>query len=315
MRTILKLAAILALLPQTSLAKDLYDKSYVGDQITYTTKYEDTFAKIATNYNLGYIEMRAANPDVDPWLPGDGTKVILPTRHILPDVEKNGIIINLPEMRLYAFLYEGQPPITYPIGIGREGLNTPTGETSIVRKMANPEWRPTARMKKEDPSLPDVVPPGPDNPLGTHMLYLGWPTYGIHGTNKPYGIGRRVSSGCIRLHLHNIRELFQYVKTGTRVEVINQPIKLGWIEDKLYLEVHPTIEQADQMEIGGIVETYDLRDEDLSLILKAAGDNAENLNWELIRTAIKERHGHPIEIGWKNTQIAAQKSDEEKSKN
>lgn len=304
MRTLLTALSLLSLISAPALGADLYEPNFVGDHIEYETKYEDTFAKIATEYNLGYIEMRAANPNIDPWLPGDGTKIILPTRHLIPDVERNGIVINLPEMRLYAFLYKGHPPITHPIGIGRQGLKTPTGKTSIVRKVANPEWRPTARMKREDPSLPDIVPPGPNNPLGTHMLYLGWPTYGIHGTNKPYGIGRRVSSGCIRMHLDHIRELFQYVKVDTPVQVINQPIKVGWIGDKLYLEAHPTTEQADQMEIGGLVKTYDLEDNDLSLILKTAGKHAQNLNWQTIRDAIKERRGHPIEIGSKHSETA-----------
>lgn len=302
MRTLISALTFSLLLSAPAIAKNLYDLSYVGDQITYNTKYEDTFAKIATEYSLGYIEMRAANPTVDPWLPGDGTPITLPTRHLFPNVDREGIIINLPEMRLYAFLYEGLPPLTFPIGIGRAGLNTPTGETTIVRKMAGPTWRPTARMRREDPSLPIEVPAGPSNPLGTHMLYFGWPTYGIHGTNKPYGIGRRVSSGCIRLHLHHINQLFQYVKTGTRVQVVNHPIKLGWIDDTLYLEAHPTITQGDEMEIGQLSEIYDLEDEDLSLIIKKAGDHSLSLNWEAIRTTIRQRQGIPIAIATKTSE-------------
>ncbi len=270
--------------------------TYVGDQQIHVADEEDTLADLARDNNLGYVELRAANPDIDPWLPGEGTEILLPTRHLLPDAPQEGIVINLPEMRLFAFVNGDSPPSTYPIGIGREGLVTPTGRTSIVDKKEGPEWRPTKRMREEDPELPEVVPAGPENPLGTHALYLGWPTYRIHGTNKPYGIGRRVSSGCIRLYPEGIQNLYYQIPTGTPVTVVDQPVKVGWIEDTLYLEAHATTEQADQMEEQGEVSTYRMSEDDMRLILRTAGDDAENLDWREIRHVIRERQGYPVAI-------------------
>jgi len=273
-----------------------YDKPYIGETITYKAKYEDTFVHLARDYNLGYVELRAANPDPDPWIPGAGTELILPMRHILPDVERDGIVINLPEMRLYAFINGDEAPESYPIGVGREGLDTPEGMTKVVRKTVGPIWRPTKRMLEEDPTLEKIVEAGPDNPLGTHALYLGWPQYAIHGTNKPFGIGRRVSSGCIRMYPESIIKLYERIPIGTKVRVINQPIKLAWIDDKLYLEAHPDLEQAIQMEETGHIFRQKLDDQDMKHIMKEAGDYKDRLRWAAIRTAIRERRGYPVVI-------------------
>lgn len=273
-----------------------YDKPYIGEQVVYRTAYEDTFVHLARDYNLGFVEMRAANPDVDPWLPGKNTKLILPLRHILPDAGNDGIVINLPEMRLYAFVNGDNAPTTYPIGVGRDGLDTPEGTTTITRKKAGPTWTPTPRMRKEDPELKPFYPPGPENPLGTHALYLGWPTYALHGTNRPFGIGRRISSGCIRLYPESIERLFDVVPVGTKVQVVNQPIKLAWIDDELFIEAHPELEQALQMEEVGIVSSPKLSEDDLKRIIKAAGAFEERLDWKVIRRAVNERKGYPIKI-------------------
>lgn len=276
-----------------------YDKPYVGDQKIYIAKHEDTLVHIARYFEMGFVEMRAANPHVDPWIPGDGTKMILPSRHILPDADHKGIVINLPEMRLYAFVNGDEAPSTFPLGVGREGLETPIGKTKVVRKKEGPQWRPTARMRKEDPELPEVVEPGPDNPLGTHALYLGWPTYAMHGTNKPYGIGRRISSGCIRLYPENITQLFEMIPVGTPVQVVNQPIKLAWIDDVLYLEAHPDMDQAIQMEETGQIYTAKMSDDALKQILKAAGEYKDKLHWATIRNAVRDRSGYPVMIARK----------------
>lgn len=275
---------------------NLYTKSYIGNQITYRAKYEDTFVHLARDYNLGFVELRAANPGIDPWIPGENTKLILPTRHILPDVKKEGVVINLPEMRVYAFVNGSEEPFSYPLGVGREGLETPMGKTKVVAKAANPSWRPTMRMRKEDPSLPEVVEPGPDNPLGSHALYLGWPQYAIHGTNRPFGIGRRVSSGCIRLYPEAIKKFYNAVAVGTKVQVVDQPIKLGWIQKQLYIEAHPDMDQAVEMEEFGVVKEYKLRDQDMAQILKIAGKHQNRIDWAKVRKAVKERKGYPIRI-------------------
>ena len=265
---------------------------------SYQASYDDTLLELARRHKLGYVEMVAANPDTDPWVPGEGTNVILPTIHLMPsldDEKPEGIIINLADMRLYFFNKSGDPPLSFPIGIGRDGLKTPTGVTKVTRKREDPSWRPTKRMRTEDPELPEVVPAGPDNPLGTRAMYLGWPEYLIHGTNKPWGVGRRVSSGCVRMYPEDVETLYEMVDVGTKVTVIDQPIKFGWIGSELYMEVHPTQEQSDQLEAKGEFD----RQLDSSVVdqaLAVAGVHRGRLDWSGIRRATIERRGYPIQI-------------------
>ncbi len=317
-RTILVIAVSMAVFYASAFAEEKNHsetKSYIGEIQTHIADHEDTFIDLARAAGLGFVEMRAANPGIDPWLPGEGRKIVIPSRHLLPQAPEEGIVINLPEMRLYFFSDDGSEPETYAIGIGREGFSTPLGRTKIIDKKEAPEWRPTKRMREEDPELPVVVPPGPENPLGTHALYLGWPQYRIHGTNKPYGIGRRVSSGCIRLYPEGIVELYEKVDEGIPVEVVNQPVKTGWIGDSFYIEAHPTIEQADQVEMDGYSATYRLEEDDLQQILHAAGDYVSELDWPVIRKTIRERRGYPVEVARKpemvghNKQSPASESD------
>jgi len=265
---------------------------------SYKTAYEDTLLDLARQFKLGYVEMVAANPETDPWVPGEGTDVVLPTVHLMPDLgetKPEGIVINLADMRLYYFEAGEAAPRSFPIGIGRDGLKTPVGVTEVVRKKKEPSWRPTTRMRDEDPELPDVVPAGPDNPLGTRAMYLGWPEYLIHGTNKPWGVGRRVSSGCVRMYPEDVETLFEIVKVGTKVTVIDQPIKLGWIGDQLFMEAHPTQEQSDQLEAKGHFEP-ELGSEIVEQILTIVGDKRSRLDWGGVRQATLERRGYPIQI-------------------
>lgn len=273
-----------------------YDQNYIGEMETHKTVYEDTLVHLARDHGLGFIELRAANPTLDVWIPGADKEVVLPKRHLLPQAEREGLVINLPEMRVYAFLNGDDAPYTYPIGIGREGLDTPTGKTTVTRKKDGPTWRPTPRMREEDPTLPVSVPPGGDNPLGTHALYLGWPAFLIHGTTKPYGIGRRVSSGCMRMYPEDIIKLFEQVPVGTKVNVVNQPIKVAWIDNELYMEAHPDLEQALKMDEGTVFKHEGLSDEDMVRIVDVAGQYHDRLNWPRIRMAARERLGYPIRI-------------------
>lgn len=288
-----------------------YKRSDIGQLIEYTAKYEDTFIHLARRNGLGFVEMRAANPGIDPWIPGAGTELIIPARHLLPDAPRKGVVINLPEMRVYAYINGDEAPLSFPIGVGREGLSTPLGKTTIVRKTEGPIWRPTDRMRKLDPKLPVEVPQGPENPMGTHALYLGWPQYAIHGTNKPYGIGRRSSSGCIRMYPEDIKVFFSRIPVGTPVNVVNQPLKLAWIGDELYLEAHPDLDQTIKMEEEGVIEQQKMSEADMNLIMRVAGAKQDYLNWPKIRTAIRERRGYPIVIARVPAdQIEAQKKDE-----
>jgi L,D-transpeptidase ErfK/SrfK len=216
---------------------------------------EDTLPDIARRFNLGYEEIARANPGVDPWVPGEGREIVLPTQFVLPAAPREGLVINLAQLRVFYFpkVKEGEPQtvITHPIGIGKVGWQTPEGTTKVTGKRTNPTWFPPASVRKEhkeagDP-LPSKVPPGPDNPLGAYMMTLGWPSYLIHGTNKPYGVGLRSSHGCMRFYPEDIAELYGKIPVGTKVTVVNQPFVFGWHEGALYVQAFPVMED-DQRE-------------------------------------------------------------------
>ena len=192
--------------------------------------HEDTFVDLARRFNVGFEELERANPGVDPWLPGEGKDIVLPTQYVLPKARREGIVINLAAMRLFYFprRVKGEPQVvyTFPIGIGRVGFDTPQGRTRITRMAKHPSWRPGPGVRRERRAqgeiLPAVVPPGPDNPLGSRAMYLGWPSYLIHGTNQPAGIGLRSSAGCIRMFPEDVELLYELVKPGVAVTVVNQ---------------------------------------------------------------------------------------------
>jgi L,D-transpeptidase ErfK/SrfK len=221
----------------------------VGDIQTIEAHYEDTFVDIARTYNLGFDELVQANPGVDPWLPGEGTQIVLPTHFILPDAPRRGIVINTAAKRLFYFPAPDeagvQVVVTYPIGIGKEGAATPTGATTVTAKGRDPVWHVPASIRREYAAagnpLPAQVPPGPDNPLGKFVLILGMPSYLIHGTNKPAGVGMRVSHGCVRLFPENIEHLFDLAAIGTPVTIVDQPYVFGWEGDELFIEAHPPL--------------------------------------------------------------------------
>lgn len=229
------------------------DQSVIGEpQLVYTTE-ENTFSDLAREYGLGFDEMVAANPDIDPWFPGADTAVLLPTQYVLPDVPRRGLVLNIASKRLFYFptVAEGHRAqvLTYPIGIGRVGWQTPLGDTEVVAKARDPVWYVPASVRRENEELgypaPAVVPPGPDNPLGHRVLKLAMPGYLIHGTNQPYGVGMRVSHGCVRLYPENIETLYEMVEIGEPVTIINEPYLAGWRDGELYFESHTPLEDDD----------------------------------------------------------------------
>lgn len=273
--------------------------SVIGAVSLTTSRHEDTISDLAWAYDQGYREMRYANPDVDPWLPGEGTEIVIPSRYVLPDAPRKGIVINVPEMRLYYYPRprKGKPAevVTYPISIGRQDWQTPYGKTSIISKIKDPSWTPPKSIKKEhaemgDP-LPDVVPAGPDNPLGLFAMRLGKRGYLIHGTNKPYGLGMRVTHGCIRLYPKDIEEIFAKVRVGTTVRIIDQPYKAGWLRGKLYLEAHPPLEEDK--------ENYQNEYQRLVNIISKASDveREGKIDWNSIRTISQDQTGIPSQVG------------------
>ncbi|MBM0107548.1 L,D-transpeptidase family protein [Steroidobacter sp. S1-65] len=233
----------------------------VGEiQITHVQG-EDTLPDIARRFNIGYEEILRANPGVDPWLPGVGREIVIPTQFVLPKGPREGLVVNLAQLRVFYFpkkpkLKKGEVDdglrtvITHPIGIGKVGWQTPVGSTKVVSKQKNPTWTPPLSVRKEhkeagDP-LPARVPPGPDNPLGAYKMVLGWPSYLIHGTNKPYGVGMRSSHGCIRFYPEDIADLYDQIPVGTKVTVVNQPFVFGWRNDAMYVQAFPVLEDDER---------------------------------------------------------------------
>ncbi len=271
------------------------DTQVVGRLQHTRVRGQETLLDIARAYDLGYDDIVAANPGVDPWTPVAGERVLLPLAHVLPDAPREGIVINLAARRLFYY-----PPasagaaavITHPIGIGREGWSTPLGVTRITEKRAAPAWTVPASIRREhaargDP-LPAVVPPGPDNPLGSHALRLGWPSFLIHGTNKPAGIGMRVSHGCIQLYPEDVAELFEAVPEGTRVQVVDQPYLAGFGPDGLVLEAHTPASEGGARELA--------RDAVQRALRGRGPEAAPRVDWELVREQVKARRGYPLPI-------------------
>jgi L,D-transpeptidase ErfK/SrfK len=265
----------------------------IGSVEHYRVTEKDNLYEIARQYDIGIVELLAANPGIDPWIPESGTELTITSMHVLPATPRKGIVINLSELRLFYYAEDGSVT-TFPIGIGREGWRTPIGKTKVLRKRKNPLWTPPPSIREEEPDLPEVILPGPDNPLGEYALDLGIHGVLIHGTNRPYGVGKRSSHGCIRLYPEDIKALFNTTSVGIPVTIIDMPYKLGWRDDTLFLEVTPTQEQSDVIAEYGkpvpisIPEVYEK-------VRKMAGENTE-INWYAVEETLKQNSGIPVAI-------------------
>jgi L,D-transpeptidase ErfK/SrfK len=274
----------------------------VGEvQVTFASK-DDTLPDIARRFNVGYEEIARANPGVDPWLPGAGRQIVVPTQFVLPSAERKGIVVNVASMRLFYFPPakpgERQVVYTHPIGIGKVGWSTPEGTTKVTAKEKDPVWRPTASIraehKKNGEILPAVVPAGPDNPLGRHKFTLGWPSYLIHGTNKPYGVGLRSSHGCLRLYPEDVARLFDMVPVGTQVTVVNQPFVFGWHNDQLYLQAFDVLEDDkrdwSRAQPKLLAKTLTRR------IQSELAARKETVNWTVVAGIASHPRGLPLSV-------------------
>lgn len=261
-------------------------KPIIGVTLPYTIKDGETLLDVAKDLRLGYSEVVNANPEVDPWIPPGGAEIILPTEYILPEVIGEGIVINLPEMRLYYFFKAGSIRMVriFSIGIGREGFGTPPGNYKITAKVKDPVWHVPESARKENPEMPRFVPPGPENPLGGYWLQLSIKGYGIHGTNKPYGVGRRVSRGCIRMYQEDIESLFDSVKIGTKIVILNSPIKVALKSGDVFLEVHKNING----------DTKGLLKAAISIIKKKGLLRLVDI--DLLKQVVKDAKGLPVAI-------------------
>ena len=276
----------LAAQPAAVLPAGGWQGEVVGQPRFYTIRNNDTLIQLARLEGVGFNTLTGANPGVDPWLPPAGRKVLIPDAVILPEEIGPGITINLAEMRLYDLWQDkGKWRIKiYPVGIGVEGWDTPLGTFRIINHIDNPCWTQPPDIRKEHPDLPTVVGSGPDNPLGGYWMGLSIPGYGIHGTNEPYGVGRRVSHGCIRLYPKDIKELFSRVPNGTRVRIIYQPIKIGLSGSTLYAEVHRDF----------LHRIHDPIDEVLRQEKRLHWD--WKIDWNDLSRALNEQRGVPVPI-------------------
>lgn len=267
-RTVTPLLAVLCLVVTFSLTARVYELPSKQQRLIGTIVYHkvvdgDYFQQLAEDYNVGLLALMAANPGVDPLLPRTGSELVIPTQMLLPSGMRKGVVINLPELRLYYFSEKEKRVYVYPVGIGRMGYRTPLTISTIGEKRIKPDWYPPEDLRERykierEEILPEVVPWGPDNPLGDHAMRLASSEYLIHGTNQRFGVGMSVSSGCIRMYPDDIKELFEMVTVGTVVRVINEPVKTVFHDNRLqWIEVHSPLEDvslpiaADKSSIQG----------------------------------------------------------------
>lgn len=316
-------ACLLAASPSRSEVYELPPEGFdvIGAVSTVAARYEDTLVDIARRHGLGYQDVVRANPDVNIWVPGEGTEVILPTRFVLPPAPREGLVLNLAEYRMYYFpkSKDSEPAYvyTYPMSIGRMDWETPLGQTKITAMASNPAWYPPQSVRDEhaadgDP-LPRIVPPGPQNPLGSRALRLGIPGYLIHGTNRPAGVGMRVSHGCVRMFPEDIEFLFQHIWINTVVRIINAPVKIGWDGEVLVAEVHPLLE-SPQLLAEESLQQIEKLDADIELpevsspsknlltqvteqFITATAERAGQLDWDLVEILVERSDGIPETVG------------------
>jgi L,D-transpeptidase ErfK/SrfK len=243
---------------------------------------------VAEAHGLGWAELIDANPGVDPWLPGEGTVIDLPTGYVLPSGAREGVVINVAEFRLYYFPPGGRTVVTFPVGLGRLDFPTPLVNTRVKSVVPNPSWAPGPTARREhaargDP-LPAVVPPGPDNPMGSMAIALEIPSYFIHGTNQPIAVGQTASLGCVRMYNEDVETLADMVRRDVPVRIVNEPYKIGWRDGELYAEVHP--------DVYGTAPADELQ----RRIEAAAGDQLATVNWALVQFLLDQPTGIAIPI-------------------
>jgi L,D-transpeptidase ErfK/SrfK len=287
-----------------------------GEVREYVVKPGEGLNEIARKFDLGYTALAAANPGVGQFAPGVGRRLIIPSLYVLPDAPLHGIVINLAQYRLFYFPPGGGRVVTYPVGLAVFGSKTPLGTTSIVRKEPHPTWYPPPSIRAERPELPAMISPGPDNPLGEYAMHLGWPRYLIHGTNKPDGVGRNVSHGCIRMYPEDIERLFSELSIGTPVRTVNQPTTAGWVGDRLYLKIYPSKTQTEEIDTARLVRLEPASGA-RNVVRAAAGRYSDVVDWRAVDKAALERTGAPVIVADRSTSAPGlgkgQKSEDEEA--
>jgi len=288
--------------PSVATVYELTDpkQSVVGEDRRIQTVYEDTLYDLARQYSLGSEELIRVNPGIDPWIPGADKTVFIPGRHILPPAPRQGIVINIAEHRLYYYpkpkRHQPQTVISYPVSIGKMDWRTPLGVTEVIAKQKDPWWSPTKSVRdehaKDGDILPARVPPGPDNPLGTRALRLGAGkgTYLIHGTNNPIAVGLAVTHGCIRMYPEDVEALFPLVPVGTKVRIVNEPVKVAWVGGELLLEAHPPVDAQGQSYEPDV-------DKFAELLRVAVGGSVVAIHWDYAREVLARADGVLATVG------------------
>lgn len=270
------------------------EQQLVGNLALVPAQGNDTLSDLARHYGLGYNDITLANADLDPWLLSEQQSVLLPLQFIVPEAPRKGIVLNLANMRMFYYPKQQSGTVrTYPVGVGRDGWDTPLGATRIVAKKANPDWTVPESIHREhralgDP-LPAVVHAGPDNPLGAYAMPLAIGNYLIHGTNKPYGIGMQVSHGCIQMYPEDIETLFPEVDVGTPVRIVHQPYLAAWRDDNLYLEVHQPLEKWIKQDAQLVKELQ-------KKLQKLAMQHDAKVDWLLVDKALQRKDGVPVPV-------------------
>lgn len=263
----------------------------VGEPLEVSVGVGDSLVSIGRRYGVGYDNMLRANPALDIWLPPVGAAVRVPQHYLLPGGPRRGIVLNLAEKRLFYYPSNSNKVWVFAAGIGREGWPTPVGETKVIAKRAFPDWFPPVSIRMEAAqsgvSLPAKVPAGASNPLGDHALYLSWHGYLMHGTHRPAGVGMAVSHGCIRLYPDDIARLFDAVSAGEPVRIVDEPVKLGWQHEALWLEVHPPAYRAADTEVTQAL---------INRIITLTSHGA-SVNWSRVHEAVRRADGIPVRIG------------------
>lgn len=299
-KTLRSLVSLICILSSTNVLATAYtvpppDMSLIGKQIYRSTSWNETATSIALHYDIGFNALEDANPHgkLKNSLP-NGLPLTIPTQHLLPDLPRKGIVINLPEMRMYYYLSDGLTVLTYPIGIGKIGKTIPITETYITEKKINPTWRPPDDIREfnleQGIVLPKVMPPGADNPLGPYAIYMKLPTYLIHSTIFPESVGKRASFGCIRMYESDIQTFFPSIERGIAVAIINSPVKVGWQNDRLFMEAHPPLEEHSNLyeaSMPGMIHQ----------ITSLTKQRPVLIDWQLVSFLNETRDGLPHEVG------------------
>ena len=256
----------------------------------------DNVVIVAQKFDVGFNAIANANPHLvmERRFP-EGAHVQVPTQHLLPNLPRRGIVINLPEMRMYYYPAGSNQVFTYPIGIGKIGKTIPIKMTTIVRKTKNPTWTPPQDIREFNLEkgivLPRIMPAGPDNPLGPYAIYTGLQSYLIHSTPFPESIGTRASFGCIRMYESDIQSFFPSVKNGIPVAIVNSPVKVGWQDDQLYVEAHEPLQEHPSTDatLAGMIH----------LVANAANGPTTLVDWQMIDYLAKNKDGVPHDVGVK----------------